>query len=238
MTSTFAPLQTSTSSSSSSATQAPPPPPPQSSSSSSSSVYHQHQHHHMPTFAASNNGGGGGGGNHKSGQSATNGSKMIMQLACVKFVPQAFNPSKCQQCFNFKELHSADALAEYSKVYIYNQNMNNTSAINLNVSFLSLYGSQSQRRVCKYGYLFIAPPDIEPTKTKRWQWRFFILYDDSELTYSLDENVCVPHLDLFLAHCGVVIQLVNIFVVVVVVVACYSRSHFHKAASTSQCVRT
>ncbi len=43
--------------------------------------------------------------------------------------------------------------------------------------------------VCKYGFLFIAPPDLELNKTKRWQWRFFILHDDAELTYSLDENV-------------------------------------------------
>jgi hypothetical protein len=48
---------------------------------------------------------------------------------------------------------------------------------------------KSNRKVCKYGYLFIAPPDLELNKTKRWQWRFFIFYDDSELTYSLDENV-------------------------------------------------
>lgn len=35
---------------------------------------------------------------------------------CCKFIPQAFNPNKCQQCFNMKELHSAEALAEYTKV--------------------------------------------------------------------------------------------------------------------------
>jgi hypothetical protein len=29
---------------------------------------------------------------------------------------------------------------------------------------------------------------LELTKTKRWQWRFFIFHDDAELTYSLDEN--------------------------------------------------
>lgn len=35
---------------------------------------------------------------------------------CSKFVPQAFNTNKCQQCFNFKEMHSQEALAEFSKV--------------------------------------------------------------------------------------------------------------------------
>ena len=37
---------------------------------------------------------------------------------CSKFVPQAFNTNKCQQCFNFKEVHSQEALAEFSKVRI------------------------------------------------------------------------------------------------------------------------
>ncbi len=34
---------------------------------------------------------------------------------CSKFVPQAFNTNKCQQCFNLKEIHSIEALAD-SKV--------------------------------------------------------------------------------------------------------------------------
>jgi hypothetical protein len=38
------------------------------------------------------------------------------QILCLKFVPQAFNTNKCQQCFNLKDLHSAEALAEFSKV--------------------------------------------------------------------------------------------------------------------------
>ena len=38
--------------------------------------------------------------------------------SCNKFVPQAFNNNKCQQCFNLKESHSAEALAEFSKVFI------------------------------------------------------------------------------------------------------------------------
>jgi hypothetical protein len=35
---------------------------------------------------------------------------------CNKFVPQAFNTNKCQQCFNLKDSHSLEALAEFSKV--------------------------------------------------------------------------------------------------------------------------
>ena len=35
---------------------------------------------------------------------------------CAKFLPQLFNANKCQQCFNLKEMHSMEALAEFSKV--------------------------------------------------------------------------------------------------------------------------
>ncbi|XP_064618303.1 uncharacterized protein LOC135482313 isoform X3 [Liolophura sinensis] len=82
---------------------------------------------------------------------------------CRKFVPNIFNKSKCQDCFAPKELHSAEAL-ECNK---------------------------SSRKVSKCGYLFVAP-DFDFTnpmdRTRRWQRRFFILYDDGELTFSVDEN--------------------------------------------------
>ena len=35
---------------------------------------------------------------------------------CNKFLPQLFNANKCQQCFNLKDAHSVEALAEFSKV--------------------------------------------------------------------------------------------------------------------------
>lgn len=37
---------------------------------------------------------------------------------CNKFLPQLFNANKCQQCFNLKDAHSVEALAEFSKVFI------------------------------------------------------------------------------------------------------------------------
>lgn len=62
--------------------------------------------------------GNGGGGGLRS--NLTNG---MPPVKCAKFVPQAFNTNKCQQCFNMKDVHSTDALAEFSKVscdiYIY-----------------------------------------------------------------------------------------------------------------------
>lgn len=35
---------------------------------------------------------------------------------CAKFVPQAFNSNKCQSCFNAKDSHTNEALADFQKV--------------------------------------------------------------------------------------------------------------------------
>ena len=71
--------------------------------------------------------------------------------------------------------------------------------------------SKSIRKVCKYGYLFIAPPDLDLNKTKRWQWRFFIFYDDSELTYSLDENpLTLPQGRINISKCESIIELTHL----------------------------
>eukprot|EP00106_Octopus_bimaculoides_P013154 XP_014780596.1 PREDICTED: cytadherence high molecular weight protein 2-like [Octopus bimaculoides] len=86
-----------------------------------------------------------------------------MASKCRKFVPNIFNKSKCQNCFAAKDSHSAQALEN----------------------------NKASRRASIWGYLFIAP-DLDFAnpldKTKRWQRRFFVLYDDGELTYSVDEN--------------------------------------------------
>ncbi len=87
---------------------------------------------------------------------------MLSTTKCTKFLSQAFNPNKCQTCFKLKDAHSTDALIEFTK---------------------------ASRRAVRLGYLFIAPADIDITKTKRWQWRFFVLHEDGELSYSLDDNV-------------------------------------------------
>ncbi|XP_073995297.1 myosin phosphatase Rho interacting protein outspread isoform X3 [Rhodnius prolixus] len=50
---------------------------------------------------------------------------------------------------------------------------------------------QATRKVAKCGYLFVAPGwdfTIPINRTKRWQRRWFVLYDDGELSYSLDEH--------------------------------------------------
>lgn len=52
---------------------------------------------------------------------------------------------------------------------------------------------QGTRKIVKCGYLFVAPPNLESyelagNRSKRWQRRWFVLYDDGLLTYSLDED--------------------------------------------------
>ncbi|XP_012272880.1 protein outspread isoform X2 [Orussus abietinus] len=82
---------------------------------------------------------------------------------CRKFAPNIFNKSKCSSCFKQKEEHSAEALES----------------------------NRATRKISKCGYLFVAPGwDFSNplNRTKRWQRRWFVLYDDGELTYSVDEH--------------------------------------------------
>ncbi|XP_055856657.1 protein outspread isoform X2 [Episyrphus balteatus] len=82
---------------------------------------------------------------------------------CRKFSPNIFNKSKCSHCFRQREEHSAAALE----------------------------CNRASRKVSKCGYLFVAPDwDFNNPlyRTKRWQRRWFVLYDDGELTYSVDEH--------------------------------------------------
>ncbi|XP_068233114.1 protein outspread isoform X22 [Palaemon carinicauda] len=81
---------------------------------------------------------------------------------CRKFQPNIFNKSKCTNCFRQREEHSAEALES----------------------------NRASRKVSKCGYLFVAPDwDFSNplNRTKRWQRRWFVLYDDGELTYSVDD---------------------------------------------------
>ncbi|XP_050391694.1 golgin subfamily A member 4 isoform X1 [Patella vulgata] len=87
-----------------------------------------------------------------------------MAAKCRKFIPNIFNKAKCQTCFGAKEAHSAEALEN----------------------------NKASRKVSKCGYLFVAPDfdfNSPLDRTKRWQRRFFVLYDDAELTFSVDDNV-------------------------------------------------
>ncbi|XP_076314902.1 uncharacterized protein LOC143227331 [Tachypleus tridentatus] len=88
---------------------------------------------------------------------------MTLKADCKKFAPNIFNKSKCQHCFKTKESHTAEALES----------------------------NRASRNVSKCGYLFVAPDfdfSVSINRTKRWQRRWFVLYDDGELTYSVDEH--------------------------------------------------
>ncbi|XP_063226112.1 protein outspread isoform X2 [Bacillus rossius redtenbacheri] len=90
-------------------------------------------------------------------------SSSLMRSECRKFSPNIFNKSKCTNCFKQKEEHSAEALES----------------------------NRATRKVAKCGYLFVAPGwDFSNplNRTKRWQRRWFVLYDDGELSYSVDEH--------------------------------------------------
>ncbi|KAI5719478.1 hypothetical protein M8J76_010854 [Diaphorina citri] len=89
-------------------------------------------------------------------------SKFYSNGECKKFQPNIFNKIKCTYCFKPKEEHSNEAL-ESNRV---------------------------TRKAVKCGYLFVAPfSDFSNpiNKTKRWQRRWFVLYDDGELKYALDD---------------------------------------------------
>nr|KAI8765757.1 golgin subfamily A member 4-like [Biomphalaria glabrata] len=86
-----------------------------------------------------------------------------MASKCQKFVPNMFNKSKCQHCFAAKEAHSAAALEN----------------------------NKASRKVSKCGYLFVSPGfdfNNPLDRSRRWQRRFFRLYDDGEFSYCVDEN--------------------------------------------------
>ncbi|XP_042895027.1 myosin phosphatase Rho-interacting protein isoform X2 [Parasteatoda tepidariorum] len=85
-----------------------------------------------------------------------------LKSECRKFSPNVFNKTKCQNCFRIKDSHSAEALES----------------------------NRASRNVSKCGYLFVAPDwdfNVSVNRTKRWQRRWFVLYDDGELTYALDQ---------------------------------------------------
>ncbi|XP_031697971.1 myosin phosphatase Rho-interacting protein-like [Anarrhichthys ocellatus] len=82
---------------------------------------------------------------------------------CNKFQANIFNKSKCQNCFKSRELHLlTDHGMEQAK---------------------PLYG----------GWLCLAPEgtdfDNPMQKSRKWQRRFFILYEDGSLSFALDELV-------------------------------------------------
>nr|XP_045626396.1 serine-rich adhesin for platelets-like isoform X4 [Procambarus clarkii] len=136
---------------------------------------------------------------------------------CRKFQPNIFNKSKCTNCFRQREEHSAEALesnrvrsgrgkasgrGRYSKIreIMWSPRLRlrpptpaHTSGSSSSDVSPTAAGSKplASRKVSKCGYLFVAPDwdfSIPLNRTKRWQRRWFVLYDDGELTYSVDDH--------------------------------------------------
>ncbi|XP_060071372.1 uncharacterized protein LOC132551265 isoform X2 [Ylistrum balloti] len=121
-----------------------------------------------------------------------------MASKCQKFQPNIFNKLKCQSCFGAKDIHSAEAL-ENNKDEGDLDGSIKTSHVGWVDQFCSLvldsFSSKTEppatRKISKCGYLFVSP-DFDFSnpvdRSKRWQRRFFRLFDDGELNFSVDED--------------------------------------------------
>ncbi|KAL1483019.1 hypothetical protein MTO96_033426 [Rhipicephalus appendiculatus] len=94
---------------------------------------------------------------------------------------------------------TTSALALFRLLFLANQTYSQAGDTRRNVSFLCCHVTRRRvltilmatRKVSTCGYLFVAPDwDFSQAvnRTRRWQRRWFVLYDDGELTYSVDEH--------------------------------------------------
>ncbi|CAI4225844.1 unnamed protein product [Auanema sp. JU1783] len=101
-----------------------------------------------------------------------------MVSQCNRFEANCFNKGKCKNCYKSKEQHSAECL-EMAKM---------------------------NRKVTACGFLYVAPPNLDFSlqshTAKRWQRRWFTLFDSGELTYALDNNPeTVPQFTIDMTRC-------------------------------------
>ncbi|XP_033630536.1 protein outspread-like isoform X2 [Asterias rubens] len=83
---------------------------------------------------------------------------------CKNFQPNMFNKTKCQNCFRTREAHDLDGSG----------------------------GNNKPKKVLLCGYLFIAPgldPENPMPRSRKWQRRCFILYENGELAFALDDSI-------------------------------------------------
>uniref|UniRef100_A0A336LU67 CSON004843 protein n=1 Tax=Culicoides sonorensis TaxID=179676 RepID=A0A336LU67_CULSO len=88
---------------------------------------------------------------------------------CHKFVPNIFQKKKCSSCFRNRIEHNVNALNEFD---------------------------QMPTKILKCGYLFIASDwdlNVPTYRSKRWQRRWFVLFDDGILAYAVDDQVCLKY---------------------------------------------
>uniref|UniRef100_A0A1I7SDS3 Protein outspread n=1 Tax=Bursaphelenchus xylophilus TaxID=6326 RepID=A0A1I7SDS3_BURXY len=97
---------------------------------------------------------------------------------CLHFEPNIFNKSRCQHCFRVKEQHQ-----KYDYIR-----------------------KKMARKTLACGFLYVAPSNLDFSQpnhsSKRWQRRWFSLYDDGEFIFALDENPdTVPQLRMDMNKC-------------------------------------
>ncbi|KAI1731588.1 PH domain-containing protein [Ditylenchus destructor] len=103
---------------------------------------------------------------------------MSAAIKCMRFESNIFQKFRCQNCFSPKSAHSKNALEN----------------------------SQMPRKVTACGFLYVAPPNLDFSQPahsgRRWQRRWFSLFDDGELSYALDSNPeTVPQLKMDMHRC-------------------------------------
>uniref|UniRef100_A0A915DV08 PH domain-containing protein n=1 Tax=Ditylenchus dipsaci TaxID=166011 RepID=A0A915DV08_9BILA len=99
-------------------------------------------------------------------------------VKCASFEANIFQKFRCQNCFSPKDAHSQSALQK----------------------------SKMSRKVSACGFLYVAPPNLDFSQpahsAKRWQRRWFSLFDDGELSFALDSNPeTVPQLKMDMNRC-------------------------------------
>ncbi|EGT42785.1 hypothetical protein CAEBREN_32365 [Caenorhabditis brenneri] len=93
---------------------------------------------------------------------------------CKRFEANIFNNGKCKICYKSKQSHSSE----------------------------SIENAKMNRKVTACGFLYVAPPNLDFSmqshSAKRWQRRWFTLFDSGDLTYAIDNSVSETHKILYL----------------------------------------
>ncbi|CAI5438253.1 unnamed protein product [Caenorhabditis angaria] len=97
---------------------------------------------------------------------------------CKRFEANIFNNGKCKNCYKSKQNHSSE----------------------------SIENAKMNRKVTACGFLYVAPPNLDFSlqshSAKRWQRRWFTLFDSGDLTYAIDNSVdTLPQVSIDMSLC-------------------------------------
>ncbi|CAB3408500.1 unnamed protein product [Caenorhabditis bovis] len=97
---------------------------------------------------------------------------------CKRFEANIFNNGKCKNCYKSKQNHSSE----------------------------SIVNAKMNRKVTACGFLYVAPPNLDFSlqchSAKRWQRRWFTLFDSGDLTYAIDNSVdTLPQVTIDMSLC-------------------------------------